>query len=84
VAQGRGRQVNTGLDVARRRAFVPRLHHETQDGESDRMAEGTELLGVQVELRRHDLASNKLELVTQALSSTILEVTPSSWKAASF
>jgi hypothetical protein len=46
VAQGRCRQPDVRLDITSRRAPILALHHISQNGEANRMAKRTELLGV--------------------------------------
>src|SRR5688500_2435406 len=50
VAQRRGRDVDLRLDLTGRGAFRPRLHDVTQDAEANGMPQGSELLGMQIQL----------------------------------
>jgi hypothetical protein len=46
VAQGRCRELDVRLDITSRCAPILALHHISQNGEANRMAKGTELLGM--------------------------------------
>src|SRR6186713_943975 len=74
VAQGRGGQVDTGLNVTRCRAPVSRLHDETQDREANGVTERAQLFGVTVELRRHRLFLTNSKYLASPISS-IMEIT---------
>src|ERR1700722_14443707 len=55
MTQRRRREVHMGLDLPGSGALGSRLNHEAEDLQPDRVAEGTELLGVTLYLRGHEV-----------------------------
>jgi hypothetical protein len=53
MAQSGSREVEVCLNLAGRRPFFAALDDEAHDGESDRVTESSELLGVAFELGGH-------------------------------
>src|SRR5262249_37543727 len=73
VAQGGRGQIDVSLDVARRRPADARLDDETEDRETYRMAERSELLCMTVHFRCHAILLTNSKKRANTIS-TILEV----------